>query len=144
MVPHGGVAELADTSAWTASARDPELRRRFDEAVTSGEVATCGAVEFELLYGARNAQEFSATRTGLRLLPQCPIGPREWQRALDVYEMLAYQGGLHHRRVKHPDLLIAAAAESAGVPVVHYDADFDTIAAVTGQPTRWIAPPGSL
>lgn len=144
MVPHGGVAELADTSAWTASARDPELRRRFDEAIASGEVATCGAVEFELLYATRNAQEFSATRTGLDLLPQCPIGPREWRRALDVYEMLAHQGGLHHRRLKHPDLLIAAAAESAGLALLHYDADFETIAALTGQPTRWLAPRGSL
>jgi predicted nucleic acid-binding protein len=46
--------------------------------------------------------------------------------------------------VKHPDLLIAAAAEAAGVAVVHYDEDYDRIADVTGQETRWIAPRGSL
>jgi predicted nucleic acid-binding protein len=40
--------------------------------------------------------------------------------------------------------LIAAAAERAEVPVLHYDEDFDRIAAVTGQATRWIAPRGSL
>ena len=51
---------------------------------------------------------------------------------------------MHHRRVKRADLLIAAAAESAGVPVLHYDADFEVIAEITGQPTRWIAPRGSL
>jgi predicted nucleic acid-binding protein len=51
---------------------------------------------------------------------------------------------MHHRRVKHVDLLIAAAAESAGMALLHYDADFETIAAITGQPTRWIAPRGSL
>lgn len=144
MVPRRGVAELADTSAWTASARDPELRRRFDDAIAAGGVATCDAVKLELLHGARNPPEFSATRTGLDLLPQCPIGPREWRRALDVYEVLAHRGGLHHRQVKHPDLLIAAAAESAGLVLLHYDADFETIAAVTGQPTRWLAPRGSL
>jgi predicted nucleic acid-binding protein len=138
------VAELADTSAWTASARDPDLRHSFDESLAAGEIATCGAVMFELLHGARNAQEFSAIRTSLELLPGCPLGNREWHRALDVYETLAHQDGLHHRRVKHLDLLTAAAAESAGVPVVHYDADFDVIAAITGQPTRWIAPRGSL
>ena len=138
------MAELADTSAWVVSDREPELRRRFDDAVAGGEVATCGAVAFELLYGTRTATEFSTTRTGLDCLPQCPIGPREWRRALDVYETLAHQGGVHHRRVTHPDLLIAAAAESAGMTLLHYDADFDTIAAVTGQPTRWIAPRGSL
>jgi predicted nucleic acid-binding protein len=71
-------------------------------------------------------------------------GEDEWARALDVYEALAAKGGTHQRSVKHPDLLIAAAVESAAVPVVHYDEDFDRIAAVTGQPTRWLAPRGSL
>ncbi len=138
------MAELADTSAWVASGRDPELRRQFHDAVAKAEVVTCGAVEFELLYGTRNANEFSTRRTELGALPHSPIGPRQWRRALDVYEILARQGGLHHRRVKHFDLLIAASAEAAGVPVLHYDADFEVIAEITGQPTRWIAPRGSL
>lgn len=138
------MTELADTSAWTASARNVELRRRFDESVAAGEIATCDAVAFELLYGTRNGQEFSETRTNLGLLRQCPIERHEWRRALHVYEMLAHQGGMHHRRVKRADLLIAAAAESAGLPVLHYDADFDVIAEITGQPTRWITPRGSL
>jgi predicted nucleic acid-binding protein len=46
--------------------------------------------------------------------------------------------------VKHPDLLIAAAAEAADVAVLHYDEDYDRIAAITGQPTRWLAPKGTL
>lgn len=138
------MAELADTSAWTWSDRDPNLRSNFDGAVAAREIATCDPVKLELLYGARNAAEFSEVRTRLDLLPQCPIGPREWRRALDVYEVLTHRGGLHHRSVRHPDLLIAAAAESAGVGLVHYDADFEKIAAVTRQPTRWLAPRGSL
>lgn len=32
-----------------------------------------------------------------------------------------------------PDLLIAAAAEELDLIVLHYDADFDRIASVTGQ-----------
>ncbi len=136
--------ELADTSAWTTSGRDPDIRQRFDDAVLEERVATCDAVKLELLYEPRNGAEFSRTRTALDLLPQCAIGPQEWRRALDVYETLAHQGGTHHRSVKRPDLLIAAAAESAGVPLLHYDADFDVIAEITGQATRWIAPRGSL
>jgi len=138
------VAELADTSAWFASRRSAEVRRAFDELVSRGEIATCDAAKLELVHTARNGPELSARRTELDLLPQCPIGPREWRRALDVYETLAHQGGMHHRRVKHVDLLIAAAAESGGMALLHYDADFETIAAITGQPTRWIAPRGSL
>jgi predicted nucleic acid-binding protein len=138
------VAELADTSAWVWSDRNPLLRKRFDDAVAAGDVAICDPVKLELLHGARNAPEFSAVRTQLDLLRQCPVGPREWRRTLDVYEVLAHQGGLHHRRVKHFDLLIAAAAESAGLELLHYDADFEAIAAVTQQPMRWLAPRGSL
>ncbi len=47
-------------------------------------------------------------------------------------------------RVKHPDLLIAAAAEAAGIALAHYDEDYDRIAEITGQPTRWLAPAGTL
>lgn len=46
--------------------------------------------------------------------------------------------------VKHPDLLIAAAAEVAGVQFLHYDEDYDRIASITGQPVDWLAPRGSL
>ncbi|MGB3687069.1 MAG: PIN domain-containing protein [Ornithinimicrobium sp.] len=43
-----------------------------------------------------------------------------------------------------PDLLIAAVAQARSLVVLHYDADFDHIAAVTHQPTEWIVPRGSL
>jgi len=129
---------------WFASRWSADVRVDFDERVLRREIATCDAAKRELLFTARNGAELSARRIQLDLLPQCPIGPREWCRALDVNEVLAHQGGLHHRQVRHPDLLIAAAAESAGLPLLHYDADFAAIAAITGQPTRWITPCGSL
>ena len=50
----------------------------------------------------------------------------------------------HQRGRKVPDLLIAAAAESRGLTVLHYDADFDLIASVTGQRCDWIVPAGSV
>lgn len=138
------MVELADTSAWFVSRRDPGLRGEFDARVRGRRIATCDAAKLELLYTTRTGHEFSTRRTELDQLPQCPLGPAELRRALDVYEVLAHQGGLHHRRVAHTDLLVAAAAESAGVAVLHYDEDFDAIAGITGQPTRWIAPHGSF
>lgn len=114
------------------------------DARTEGEIAVSAMVSLELLASAPNADDFRAIREELRRYPYCPVGEAEWSRALDVYEALAAQGGAHQRSVKHPDLLVAAAAETAGVPIVHYDEDFDRIAAVTGQPTRWLAPRGSL
>ena len=48
------------------------------------------------------------------------------------------------RTVPLPDLLIAAVAEQHGIAVVHYDADYDRIAAITNQPTLWVVPRASV
>lgn len=45
---------------------------------------------------------------------------------------------------RNSGLLIAASAELADLVLVHYDRDYDAIASVTGQATRWIAPRGTL
>jgi predicted nucleic acid-binding protein len=131
---------LADTSAWVWSRRpdDPARRARFDGLVAGGEIAVCDMVKLELLKSARNATEFSERAGQLDGLPSLPIGSEQWQRALWVYGELAKQGGAHQRSVDHPDLLIAAAAEAAAVPVLHYDEDYDRIAGVTGQECEWL------
>lgn len=49
-----------------------------------------------------------------------------------------------HRAVGIADALIAACAQRADLAIVHYDSDFDTIASVTGQPTEWVVPRGSV
>jgi predicted nucleic acid-binding protein len=138
--------ELADTTAWSWSrrARSDELRQQFDERLVEGEVAICDMVRLELLHTARNASELQELADDLDALPTCPIRESEWKRALWVYRELAKQGGAHQRSVKHPDLLIAAAAETAEIPVLHYDEDYERIAKITGQPQRWLAPKGSL
>jgi len=101
-------------------------------------------VVLELLWEARDAAELRRRRLLLLALDEAAIGAPEWRRATDVFELLAEEAPLHHRRVKLPDLLVAAAAESVGIPVCHYDADFELIARITGQPVRAIAPLGSL
>jgi predicted nucleic acid-binding protein len=62
--------------------------------------------------------------------------------------MLATQRALvdtaRHRSVKIPDLVIAAVAQQHRATVLHYDSDYDAIADVTGQPTRWIVERGTL
>jgi hypothetical protein len=64
------------------------------------------------------------------------------ERALEVQCMLAERS--QHRAVPLPDLLVAACAESAGLAVLHYDADFERIAELTGQRVQWIVPRGSV
>lgn len=61
---------------------------------------------------------------------------------LDVHRELAKKS--QHRHFRLPDLIIAATAELNGATVLHYDADYDRIAAITGQPVEWVADRGSL
>jgi predicted nucleic acid-binding protein len=63
-------------------------------------------------------------------------------RALSVAVLLARAG--HHRGARPVDLIIAAAAESRDLTVLHYDRNYDRIAAVTSQPVEWVARSGSL
>ena len=136
---------LADTSAWLVYRRGGEqLRAWYASAVVRGDIVTCDMVRLELLKSARNSEEFAALRHELGAVATCPIGTSEWNRTLDVYGGLAAQGGAHQRSVGHADLLIAAAAEAAGATVLHYDSDFDRLAEITGQPTRWLMPRGSV
>jgi len=139
-----GLIELADTSAWTNQHKDPDVSAEFRGSVRAGVIVTCNIVNLELLYSSQDARDFRERREDLEALASFPIDRTVWQRATDVFELLASQGPPHHRRVALPDLLVAATAEVAGVPVCHYDRDFEVIAALTGQPVRAIAPLGSL
>lgn len=49
-----------------------------------------------------------------------------------------------HRSAGAVDLLIAATAEAHNLSLLHYDRDYDQVSQVSGQPTRWLAPAGTL
>jgi len=74
--------------------------------------------------------------------------PPEFLGKLRLVPAVAVQDALversQHRGAKIADLLIAAAAEAAGLVVLHYDHDFDLIAEITGQPMEWIVPAGAV
>jgi len=134
--------ELADTSVWGKQLRSG-IVEWFPRAVEDGRIAVCDMVVMEILTSAVDEADFLALEEALGACPWLRIEPADWDRARAVYRALARRP-LHHRSVKIPDLLIAAVAERARMPVVHYDEDYETIAAVTGQPIRWAAPRGSL
>jgi predicted nucleic acid-binding protein len=67
---------------------------------------------------------------------------RVLDRAVAVQDVLAARS--EQSGAKLADLLIAAAAEAAGLVVLHYDHDFDLIASVTHQPVEWIVSAGTV
>ena len=135
---------MIDTSVWVWAGRATAVNEDLQARARAGAIATCHPVQFELLYSARNAQEYAYIRERFDRLPLIAVDHAVWERALDVNEEMARQGGMQHRQVRQPDLLIAAAAELAGIPVLHYDADYERISEITGQPTQWVRPRGSL
>lgn len=87
----------------------------------------------EVGYSARSGGQ---VRTAMRSAPLASmpveyLTPAIEDRAAQVQLLLADQG--QHRAPSVPDLVIAAAAELAGLTVLHVDKDFELVADVTGQ-----------
>jgi predicted nucleic acid-binding protein len=119
-----------------------EVREALDPLLQAGEVATCGIVDLEALYSASSPTVYGITAAALGEMPKATVDEECMVRALEIQARLAERS--QHRGVSVPDLLVAACAERAELVVLHYDADYDRIAAVTGQPTRWVVPRGSV
>jgi predicted nucleic acid-binding protein len=132
---------LGDTSA-VARATRPEVAARLDPLLESGLVARCTPTDLEAGFSSRSPASHRAMREARSDWPLVPIDQVVLDRAVAVQDVLAAKS--RQRGAKIADLLIAAAAESAGLVVLHYDHDFDLIASVTGQPTEWILPAGSI
>jgi predicted nucleic acid-binding protein len=111
--------------------------------IDKGLVAVSILTELEVGYSARSTSHYRATRRSIvdRLIPVA-ISHRAQGRAREVQAALVERG--LHRSAGVPDLLIAATAEMEGLSVLHYDADFDLIAEITGQACEWVVPRGSI
>ncbi|MBW8060686.1 MAG: PIN domain nuclease [Solirubrobacterales bacterium] len=133
---------LADKSALTRRETRPEVRDALEPLLLSGKVATCGIVDLELLYSARDRATYRAAAKALRGMSRVAVEEVAVERALEVQAKLAERS--RHRAVPLPDLLVAACAERAGLAVLHYDADFELIAEITGQRVQWIVARGSV
>lgn len=140
MIPAG--LYLADTSA-LARAGVAAVRQELVRLGRVGLLATCVMIDLEVLYSARTPQEYSTIRERRRnAFTDLALTAEIGDRARAVQASMATKS--QHRAAGVVDLLTAACAEFYGAVVLHYDGDFDHISAVTGQPTRWIVPPGSV
>ena len=106
-----------------------------------GDVKYSPVSGLEYRFSASNESQWDALSSVLDGFDRDPFPSEAFARADEVQRLLA-RAQIKGR--KPPDLLIAAHAELSRLTVVHYDHDFDHNAAVTGQPTLWVSPPGSL
>lgn len=141
-VQFGGEVLLADVSA-VHRAEDPRVQREVAAAFNARQIATCTIATFEVLYTARNARELEdleATQAERRWVP---VTESVQRAALGAMRDLARRGAGRHR-IPLPDVLIAAAAQEAGIGVLHYDHHFDRLADVLHVRSVWLAPAGTL
>lgn len=133
------LTHLADTSVLTRLTK-PSIRPVVAEMLAANTVARCAMSDLEIGYAARNAAEWDALHRAVKQFQFVAVEAADFERAAGVQRALA---AMSQRGRKVPDLLIAAAAERRGLTVLHYDNDFEMISKVTGQPTQWVAAPGS-
>ena len=131
---------LADTSAFSRLSR-PHVAAAFAPLVAKSQVALCAPVAFELGFSARSSDDHAAIMGRVDTFEAAPVTEGDHRRALELQQFLAGRG--LHRILSLVDALVAAIAESRNLTILHYDADFDQVSAVTGQPTQWIVPRGT-
>ncbi|HZI38908.1 MAG TPA: PIN domain-containing protein [Acidimicrobiia bacterium] len=132
---------LGDTSA-LARVSHAEVAARLGPLLEAGLVARCTPTDLEAGFSSTGPASHRVMREDRGAWPFVAMDQSVLDRAVVVQDALAAQS--QQRGAKIADLLIAAAAEAAGIVVLHYDRDFDLIAGVTSQPTEWIVPPGTV
>jgi hypothetical protein len=134
------LTHLLDTSVLTRL-REPSVREAIEPRVELRQLARAGISDLEIGFSGRNASEWDRLIEALEIFELIDTTAEDVRRAKQVQRLLAAK---HQRGRKLPDLLVAAAAEASRLTVLHYDADFDLIAAATGQSCEWIVPAGSV
>jgi predicted nucleic acid-binding protein len=134
------LTHLLDTSV-ISRLRNDEVRAVIDPLTHGGRLGRAGITDLEVGYGSRNAAEWDQDMVDLSVFALVETTADHVRRARQVQRLLPSRS---RRGRKVPDLLIAAAAEEAGLTLLHYDNDFDLIAMVTGQTCQWIVPAGSI
>ena len=115
-------AALVDSNVFITLLRQGEdpadwLGNRFED------LYTCGMVRLEVLRGIRNVQIREGTEAFLDVLCTIPTDNRLWDAAAD----LGWELGRRGLVLPGPDLVIAASALRAGVPVLTADCHFEKI-----------------
>jgi predicted nucleic acid-binding protein len=137
---------LLDNSAWARLGDHRVPADRLDwvaERMEAGDLAVCLPFLLEAGYSARSASDHRDIADRLARLPRVGISSEVEHVAVGAQEALARVG---HHRLPPSDLIIAACAHSVRAGVLHYDADFDRIAAMTQLDfeSEWLVPAGVI
>ena len=136
----GGVV-LVDASALRYCA-DPAVASRLVPLLIFDQLATCAAVEHEVLDLGDDAAAGGPLAALRRVEPRwLTTEDADLRRAGEIQAELTRQG---ERLLPWHRLVIATVAQRHAVTVLHYTSDYDLIVKATGQAAQWIVPAGTL
>ncbi|HVQ95038.1 MAG TPA: PIN domain nuclease [Mycobacteriales bacterium] len=133
---------LADTSVYVLAGRHAAAERRIGSLIAESRLAACQMSALEYLNNARDPKTYENMWAAMHGQRWFDVTAAAMDRALAVHREMA--AASQHRHFRLPDLILAATAEVHGATVLHYDADYDRIAAITGQPMEWLFDKGSI
>ena len=118
---------LVDTSAWVEFLRDTggAACGRVEALLRTDEIVTCHPIRMEVLAGARDERHLADLRGLLARGRLLASEPADYEAAAALLRTCRRRGETVRRLI---DCLIAAHAIRAGIPVLHVDEDFATLA----------------
>ncbi|MFD9860619.1 PIN domain nuclease [Streptomyces alboflavus] len=131
---------LIDKSALARWAQ-PAVAEVLDPLLEDGLLCISGAVHIETMYSARDAQHARKLEHFLSGFDYLHCPDEVWDAAVETQGKAIKKG--NHRALSLPDLVIAATAQRHRVTVLHYDEDYDQIAALSGHGSRWVVGRGT-
>jgi predicted nucleic acid-binding protein len=133
---------LIDNSALQRISRSTAVAEELRRLALTGLFATCLPMTLEAGHSARNDAEHDRVLRFLRERRELPVDDAVTETAVGLQSALWHSGRV--RSVGVHDLVIAAVALVHEATVVHYDADYEHVAAVAPLRHRWVVPRGSL
>jgi predicted nucleic acid-binding protein len=132
---------LADTSAWMQARRDSGARDLILRAIERGDVRWCWPVRYELMVDARGADGIAAIEQTLESLREIPVDRSVQRAVLATMRELAAAGSHGAHRFPLTDLAVAAAAQDAGIDILHFDQHLEHLGDHLGIGSHWISDP---
>jgi predicted nucleic acid-binding protein len=132
---------LADTSAWVQARRDSGARDLLLDAAERGDVCWCWPVRYELMVDARGSEGIAAAERTLESLREVPVDRSVQRAVLATMRELAAAGSHGAHRFPLADLAVAAAAQDAGIDILHFDQHLERLGDHLGVGSYWISDP---
>lgn len=141
--PVVGARYLIDNSVWARMPTSSVVKARVADIHQEHSICVTTAQVLEYGFSARTPSDLDSAHAAMSAFPLLAMSGRTHEIALDIQQRLWHSGRL--RAAGAFDTLLAAVAIEHDATVLHYDRDFQHIAAAVGElREELVAPLGTL